>query len=134
MRGNRARGGRWRVSSLVLLLECLPRCDGNVAGFHSFGRGDELGGIEIGEFSDGGWGEVVAVDRPGAVEFFDPRLQGFALLIGQVCVQKRGLVGEAVPVVGDHAAVAEMRLEGSGGGAWFFPATGWIVGGGVGLL
>ncbi len=68
-----------------------------------------------------------------AVEHFDALLQPFALRVGEVGVEEGGLVGEAVPVVGDDAAVSGAGLEGPGDGAGLFPATVGVLRRDVGL-
>ncbi|MFM1941629.1 MAG: hypothetical protein RI897_611 [Verrucomicrobiota bacterium] len=48
--------------------------DGDVADFEAFWGGDEEGGVEGGEGASGGRWHVIAVDRPGGVDFFNEGL------------------------------------------------------------
>ncbi len=107
--------------------------DGDVADFETFGWGDEEGGVEAGECSCGGRREVGAVFGPVLVEEFDAVLELFALFVGEVGVEEGGLIGEAVPRIGDRAAIAERGGEGAGGGAGLFPGAGGFFRGDVGL-
>jgi len=49
------------------LVQLLPRGDGDIADFIALGRGDNLGGVQVGELADGGRREIVALLGPGTV-------------------------------------------------------------------
>jgi hypothetical protein len=62
------------------------------------------------------------------MELFHPLLHDFALLRREVGIEHRRLICEPIPVISDHAAIAEARLERTGGGAGLLPAAigvGW---------
>ena len=60
-------------------------------------------------------------------------LELLALIGGETGIEQRRLIGETIPVIGHHAAVAEPRLERAGDGPRLLPAALGIVGRGVGL-
>lgn len=55
--------------------------DGYIPCLQSRGRGDKQGGVNVGQFSNRGRRQVVAILLPVAVNFFHPRLQALPLLI-----------------------------------------------------
>ena len=51
----------------------------------------------------------------------------------QVCVEKRRLIGEPIPIVGDNTTVGDLSLEWAGDGPGFLPRTSRQVGSSVRL-
>ena len=107
-------GGRIGVSDIV--------ADDHLTVGERIERGSAVGSI-VGPLSIGEY----------QTELLDAGLHLLAFFPGEIGVEEGGLVGEAVPVVRDDAAIAQARGERAGGGAGGLPgccgAVGRVVGG-----
>jgi len=66
---------------LLQLFRCLSCSDGYIPGLQARRRGYKQGRVNIRQFSNRGWRQVVAVFFPVPMEFFHPRLQALPLFI-----------------------------------------------------
>ena len=93
-----------------LFFRRLPGGDRHIPRLQTWRRLYHQSRVNLRQFANRRWRQIVAIFSLVPMELFHPRLQALPLPIRQIGVEDCGLVGKTIPVIGHDAAIPQMCL------------------------